>query len=62
MGFLQVFGLPLDWEDSKIYIEGIRNNAIETLIDWMQSTINTKGSTPLYGYEVNLTKLYFYIF
>jgi len=52
MGFLKVLGRPLDWEESKIYFDQIRTNAVETIIDWIKGT-NQTDCQPLFGYEVN---------
>lgn len=51
MGFLLVFGDPLDWEESKQYFEIIRNDALKKIIDWVLST-KEKKCCPKLGYEV----------
>ena len=58
MGFLEIFGKPLEWEESKKYHKKIRENALITIIDWLKSA-KEKKCFPKFGYEVNLI-LYFF--
>ena len=63
MGFLEIFGKALEWEESKKYHEKIRENAIEVLIQWIKS-VQHKKSKPKFGYEVikipnNKRKIFF---
>ena len=51
MGFLQVFGRALEFEESKKHIKKIRENALITIIDWIKSA-KEKRCTPKFGYEV----------
>jgi hypothetical protein len=51
MGFLQVFGRALEFEESKQYIKQIRENALITIIDWIKSA-KEKRCSPKFGYEV----------
>lgn len=51
MGFLQIFGKALEWEESKIYLNTIRENALITIIDWIHQT-KGKKCNPKFGYEV----------
>jgi hypothetical protein len=53
MGFLKTFGKPLDWEESKQYISIIRKDALEKIIDWINTT-KSKKCCPKFGYEVFL--------
>ena len=52
MGFLEIFGKPLEWEESKKYHKKIRENAINTIIDWIKSA-KEKKCVGKFGYEVN---------
>ena len=52
MGFLQIFGRALEWEESKKYHKKIRENAINTIIDWIKSA-KEKKCVGKFGYEVN---------
>lgn len=51
MGFLQVFGRALEFEESKQHIKKIRENALVTIIDWIKSA-KEKRCSPKFGYEV----------
>ena len=51
MGFLKVFGRLLEFEESKQHFETIRNGAVDTIIDWMNS-VSGKVCCPKFGYEV----------
>lgn len=51
MGFLQIFGIALEWEQSKKYLNKIRENALVTIIDWIQNA-KIKKCLPKFGYEV----------
>jgi hypothetical protein len=51
MGFLKTFGRPLDWDESEPYREIIRQDALDKIIDWINST-KSKKCYPKFGYEV----------
>jgi hypothetical protein len=53
MGFLKTFGKPLDWDESKKYQNVIRKDALEKVIDWINSSKNKK-CCPKFGYEVRI--------
>jgi len=53
MGFLQVFGKALEFEESKKYLKKIRENALVTIIDWINSA-KEKSCCPKFGFEVRL--------
>jgi hypothetical protein len=53
MGFLKTFGRPLDWEESKKHLNTVRKDALEKIIDWINSAKNIK-CCPKFGYEVSL--------
>ena len=53
MGFLKIFGRPLDFEESKVHFDKIRKGAVETIIDWINSS-RGKKCEPKFGYEVNI--------
>lgn len=52
MGFLEIFGKALEWEESKQYHDRIRQNALVVLIDLIKS-VKDKRCSPKFGYEVN---------
>ena len=52
MGLLEVIGKALEWEESKIYHDKIRQNALIVLIQWIKS-VKDKRCCPKFGYEVN---------
>lgn len=51
MGFLKVFGKPLDWEESKQHFDKIKDNAVDAIIDWL-AVSKLKTCCPKFGYEV----------
>merc|ERR1712032_827599 len=57
MGFLEVFGKALEWEDSKIYIDKIRQSALGVLIQWIKS-VKDKRCQPKFGYEFEFHKIH----
>jgi hypothetical protein len=57
MGFLKVFGRPLSFEESKVHFEKIKNGAVETIIDWINSS-QGKRCCPKFGYEVIIKIFY----
>ena len=52
MGFLEINGKALEWEESKIYHDKIRQNALTVLIQWIKS-VKDKRCCPKFGYEVS---------
>ena len=36
MGYLKVFGRPLQWEESKQHFETVRKDALYKIIDWIK--------------------------
>ena len=52
MGFLKIYGLPLEWEDSKQYIQKLKNEGIFQIIRWIKSTDYKYSEIPKFGYEV----------
>lgn len=53
MGFLKIFGIALEWEDSKEYIEKIKIQGINQIIKWIKSTDTRIIEVPKFGYEVD---------
>ena len=51
MGFLQIFGRALEFEESKKHMKKIRKNALITIIDWIKS-VKEQKCCPKFGYEV----------
>jgi len=51
MGFLEIFGKVLEWEESKKYHDTIRQNALTTIIQMIKS-VKDKRCCPKFGYEV----------
>jgi hypothetical protein len=56
MGFLKTFGRPLDWEESKVYFDYIKNDALDKVIDWINVT-KKMNCVPKFGYEFELHKV-----
>jgi hypothetical protein len=52
MGFLLVFGRPLEYEESKQHFETIRKGAVEAIINWINET-RSQVCCPKFGYEVS---------
>jgi|LauGreDrversion4_2_1035121.scaffolds.fasta_scaffold44856_2 hypothetical protein len=52
MGFLKVFGIALEWEDSKPYIDKIKYQGIHQIITWIKSVEMRNCNCPKFGYEV----------
>jgi hypothetical protein len=52
MGFLKVFGIALEWEDSKPYIEKLKYQGITQIIRWIKSVESRTCNVPKFGYEV----------
>jgi hypothetical protein len=57
MGFLKTYGRPLDWEESKIYFDYIKKDALDKVIDWINAT-KKLSCVPKFGYEIELHKVY----
>ena len=61
MGLLEVLGKAIEFEESKVYHDKLRQNALTVLIKWINS-VKDKRCCPKFGYEVKkeLTNLLFY--
>ena len=58
MGFLEINGRPLDFEESKKYHEKLREHAVTFLIEWINS-VKDKRCCPKFGYEVDFLNIMF---
>jgi hypothetical protein len=52
MGFLKIFGDPLNFEESKQYFDTIRKDALNKIIDWISNLKDLK-CCPKSGFEVS---------
>ena len=52
MGFLKIFGHPIEWEESKKYFHIIKKDALEKIIYWIK-TVKEEIHSPKFGYEVD---------
>jgi hypothetical protein len=52
MGFLKIFGKPLQFEESKEYHEIIRKDAMKKFISWISNLKNVECLDPKSGFEV----------
>ena len=54
MGFLKVFGMVLEYEDSKKFFSKIKDQGIDQIANLINTTLMKKSENPKFGYEVLL--------